>query len=258
MVYENEMKRLEQAQKEAKSIDPISKTFSGDLPLDGAHAICEGNIQKRIDAGDRIAGFKVGLTNIAAREKMGMPDSFYGYLLESMVLESGARLKREDMIEPRLECEICFRLKRDLRGENLSVDDIMDATEAVCASFEVCDARIANWACAYPDFIADNGMSCSVVLGGEWHPPADIDLPNERAVLTCNDEKVAEGTGELSMGHPARAVAWLAGKLAERGKGLQAGQIVMTGTLTGMTPMEKGAQYKVAFSNLGEVTLSVV
>ena len=85
-----------------------------------------------------------------------------------------------------------------------------------------------------------------------------MDLPNERAILTRNGEKIAEGTGELSMGHPAKSVAWLAGKLAERGKGLDAGQMVMTGTLTGLTPMEKGAAYRAAFSTLGDVTLSVV
>ncbi|MBW1789105.1 MAG: fumarylacetoacetate hydrolase family protein [Deltaproteobacteria bacterium] len=258
MVYEDEMKRLEQAEKTRKPIDPISQSFSGDLPLEGAYAICEGNIQRRLDSGEKIVGFKVGLTNIAAREKMGMPDSFYGYLLDSMVLESGVRLKREGLIEPRLESEICFKLKSDLQGKDLTVDDVMIATEGICASFEICDARIGNWACAYPDFIADNGMSCRVALGGTWHPAADIDLPNERAVLTCNGEKIAEGAGELSMGHPAKVVAWLAGKLADRGKGLKAGQIVMTGTLTGMTPMEKGAEYAAAFSTLGEVTLSVV
>lgn len=258
MAYEYEMKRLEQAEKEVKPIDPISKSFPGYPSLEWAHAICEGKIQKKIDAGEKIAGFKVGLTNIAARKKMGMPDSFYGYLLDSMVLESGVNLKRDEMIEPRLESEICFKLKSDLQGKGLTVKDVMNATEVICASFEICDARIANWACAYPDFFADNGMSCRVVLAGSWHPPADIDLPNERAVLTCNGDKVAEGSGDMAMGHPANVVAWLAGKLAERGKGLKAGQIIMTGTLTAMVPMEKGAEYMAAFSTLGKVTLSVI
>jgi len=83
---------------------------------------------------------------------------------------------------------------------------------------------------------------------------AGFDFLNERVVLTQAGKELAQGTGALAMGHPAKAVAWLVGKMADRNKGLEAGQIVMTGTLTPILPIEKGATYVAKFSTLGEVT----
>ena len=258
MAYEKEMQMLERAEKEVRPVDPISDFVPGGLSVDNAHAICEGNIQRRLDKGERIVGYKVGLTNIAAREKMGMPDSFYGYLLDSMMLESGCKLRMEALIEPKIESEICFKLKKDIQGKGLTIDDVLDATGGVSAAFEICDARIKGWACRYPDFFADNGLACRVALSGTWHPAKDVDLRNEKVALSRNGEKIAEGKGELCMGHPAKAVAWLAGRLADRGKGLKAGQIVMTGTLTPITPMVKGVIYLSQFSTLGSVKITTV
>lgn len=258
MAYENEMRMLEQAEKGIRPISSIADFFPGGLSVDDAHLICEGNIQRRLEEGERIVGYKVGLTNIAAREKMGMPDSFYGYLLESMLLESGCELRMDAFIEPKIESEICFKLAKDIQGKGLTVDDVVNATEAVSASFEICDARIKGWACRYSDYFADNGLACRVVLAGTWHPVKDVDLRNETVQLHRNGEKIAGGRGELCMGHPAKAVAWLAGKLADRGKGLKAGQIVMTGTLTPITPMERGVAYLSRFLTLGSVRITTV
>jgi 2-keto-4-pentenoate hydratase len=258
MAYEKEMKMLERAEKETSPIDSISGIVPGGLSVDDALVICEGNIRRRLDQGERLVGYKVGLTNLAAREKMGMPDSFYGYLLESMMLDNGCELRMEALIEPKIESEICFRLGKDLEGKDLTVGDVLKATDGVSASFEICDARIRSWACRYPDFFADNGLACRVVLAGKWFPPEAVDFPAESVILSRDGVTIAEGRGELCMGHPARAVAWLTGKLAERGKGLKAGQIVMTGTLTPITPMEKDAVYQSRFSTLGSVKITTV
>ena len=128
----------------------------------------------------------------------------------------------------------------------------------MCASFEICDARIKDWKCPYPDFFADNGFSARVVLSGVWQPVSRVDLLGETVVLTQEGNRIATGKGEMALGHPANAVAWLAGKLAERGKKLEAGQIVMTGTLTPITPIAKGSIYVASFSTLGQVRAAFV
>jgi 2-keto-4-pentenoate hydratase len=254
MAYEREMDILVEAEKTREPIGPVSDMVQGGLSLEDAHAICEGNIDRRLAAGEQIAGYKVGFTNIPVREKMGLPDSTYGYILGSMVLRSGATLAMSELIAPKIECEICFRLGQDLSGRNLTVDQVLQATEAVSASFEICDARIKDWKCPYPDFFADNGFSARIVLSGRWVPVIEVDLLAEEVVLTQDGQELARGKGEMAMGHPAKAVAWLAAKLADRGKGLQAGQVVMTGTLTPILPIEKGSTYVARFSTLGEVT----
>jgi 2-keto-4-pentenoate hydratase len=258
MAFEKEMQILVDAEKARKPIGPVSDLVSGGLSLDDAHRICERNIEKRIKAGEKMAGFKIGFTNLAVREKMGLPDSTYGYLMDSMLLKSGVEVAMSGLIAPKIECEICFKLKQGLKGKGLSAEQVIAATEAVCASFEICDARIKDWKCPYNDFFADNGFSARVVLSGKWVPVAGFDFLNEKVVLTQGGKELAQGTGALAMGHPAKAVAWLAGSLADRGKGLEAGQIVMTGTLTPILPIEKGTTYVAKFSTLGEVTASFI
>lgn len=245
---------LKRAEATRQPIGPVSDLFEGGLTLEQAHAICEANIAERIAAGDPLCGYKVGFTNIPVRDKMGLPDSTYGYILESMVLLSGGTLDMGELIAPRIECEICFRLAKPLSGKGLTVAQVLDATEAVAGAFEICDARIRDWKCPYPDFFADNGFSARIVLQGSWHDVSEVDLLGESVVLTQDEAPIAEGRGEMAMGHPANAVAWLAGKLADRGKGLEAGQLVMTGTLTPILPIQAGSTYEATFSTLGSVT----
>lgn len=253
MTIEEIMQALVQAEKEGIPIDPVSDMAPGGLSLEDGHRICEANIQKRLDAGETVAGFKVGFTSAATRHKMGVPDSTYGYIMDSMVLKSGVDLLMKGLVGPKIECEICFMLGKDIAGKNLSIEQVLDATESICASFEICDARIIGWKCPYPDFFADNGFSCRVVRSGDCCPVGEMDFFGETVVLTRNGNKLAEGRTGSEMGHPANAIIWLAGKLADRGKGLKAGQFIMTGTLTPLLTIERGSTYTASFSSLGKI-----
>lgn len=249
---------LAQAERDRTAVRPVSDLVPGGLTLDVAHAVCEHNLQRRLDSGERIAGFKVGFTNIPVREKMGLPDSTYGYLLDSMVLPSGGELRMDELVAPKIESEICFKLSRDLAGPDLTIEQVLDATEAVCASFEICDARIRDWKCPYPDFFADNGFSARIVLSGRWVPVGQVDLLNEAVAISQGGAVFAEGRGAMALGHPANALSWLARKLAERGRGLSAGMVVMTGTLTPITLIVRDSTYVASFSTLGSVEKTFV
>ena len=254
MAFEKLREILVKAERGRVPVGPLSDHVEGGLTLDQAHTICEENIQVRLDAGEEMNGYKVGFTNIPVRDKMGLPDSTYGYLLDTMVLESGGEFQMNELIAPKIECEICFKLKAPLSGKGLTTGDVLAATEAVRASFEICDARIKDWKCPYADFFADNGFSARIILGGKgWVSPDEVDLLNEEVVLTRNGVELARGFGKDAMGHPANAVSWLAGKLADRGKSLNAGDLVMTGTLTPILAIEAPAVYKAEFSSLGVV-----
>lgn len=258
MAFAKAIRVLIEAAKNRQAVGPISDLVPGGLSLEDAHTICETIIQRRIEAGDEHIGYKVGFTNISVREQMGLPDSTYGYELKSMVFENGGELSMSALIAPKIECEICVRLGQDLNGKSLTVAQVMGAIEAVGASFEICDARIQGWKCPYPDFFADNGFAAGIVLSGRWVPVGEVNLLEETVVLTQDGAKLAEGRGAMAMGHPANVVAWLAGKLADRGKGLKAGQLVMTGTLTPIFPIEQGSTYVASFSTLGEVRKTFV
>jgi 2-keto-4-pentenoate hydratase len=259
----SDIERIAQVLRDAEAgrsaVGPVSDLVEGGLTIETAHQVCESNVARRVAAGERIVGYKVGFTNLAVREKMGLPDSTYGYLFEGMVLPSGGTMALGELIAPKIESEICVRLGQDLSGPGVTASDALAAVDAVRASFEICDARILDWKCPYPDFFADNGFSARIVLGEhEWVPTAEVDLLAETVKLSKDGEVFAEGRGEMALGSPANAVAWLANKLAERGKGLLAGQLVMTGTLTPITPIEPGSTYVAAFGSLGRVSKSFV
>lgn len=248
---------LRDAEASRTAVGPVSDLVEDGLTLDMAHDVCESNIARREAAGERIAGYKVGFTNIAVRERMGLPDSTYGYLMGGMVVGSGGSLDMAEMIAPKIESEICVRLGRDLSGPGVTAADVLTAADAVRAAFEICDARILDWKCPYPDFFADNGFSARIVLGGTgWLPIGEVDLLGETVVLSKDGEAFAEGRGEMALGSPANAVAWLANKLAARGRSMAAGMLVMTGTLTPITPIERGSTYVASFSTLGAVEMT--
>jgi 2-keto-4-pentenoate hydratase len=246
------------AEQSRSAIGPVSDLVAGGLTLDMAHAVCEANIQIRLDAGERVVGYKVGSTNARVRHAMGLPGPTYGYLLDNMVLLSGGELSMKELIAPRIESEICFRLRRDLHGPNLTIEQVLDATDAVSAAFEICDSRMKDWKCPYHDWFADNGFAARIVLPGRWVPVHEVDLVREAVVLTQDTTTIAAGTGEMVMDNPANAIVWLAQSLYERGKGLSAGTLVMTGTITPVTPIRQGSAYSASFSTLGSVQKTFV
>lgn len=244
---------LGEAERTRTPVGPVSDLVVGGLTADLGQAVSEAGIQARIANGERIAGYKVGSTNMRVRLAMGLPDATYGYLMDTMILPTGGNLRMDEFIDPRLECEICFRLGADLAGPDLTIEQVLDATDAVSASFELCDSRIKAWACPYPDWFADNGFAARIVLPDRWLPVGDRDLRAEAVILTQDGTAIAEGKGELVLGHPANAVAWLARKLHERGRSLAAGMVVMTGSLTTVTPVTRASRYVASFTTLGTV-----
>jgi 2-keto-4-pentenoate hydratase len=259
MKHQKLLEALQKAEKTRVAIGPVSDMVPGGLTLDEAKAIAEEGVRQRLEKGEKMSGYKVGFTNIAVRQKMGLPGSTYGYILDTMVLKSGDVCRMDELIAPKIETEICFRLKKRLSASDLTVEKVMKATEGVRPAFEICDARIKDWKCPYPDFFADNGFSARIVLGGDgWTNAKDIDLREVQDSLYKNGEKIAEGKGSNALDHPANAVIWLAQELAKRGRIIDAGELVMTGTLTPILPVSRNDKYRAAFSQLGEVTVSFV
>jgi len=253
MAYEKERQILVQADKNRVQVDPLSSIVPGGLTLEAAHAICEANIQARIDGGDRLRGYKVGYPNPVVRQALGVPDANYGYVLQSMVLEQAGAFNMKELIGPRIECEIAFVLKAPLSGPGLTVEDVLAASEGICAAFEIADAHFKDWKCPYPDTFADNSFCARVVLSERLVPATEFDLTRETAVIYRDGVELGRGLSDTIMGHPARSVAWLAGKLAERGRSLRAGDFILTGSVTPIYDMKAPATYRGTFAHLGVV-----
>jgi 2-oxo-3-hexenedioate decarboxylase len=223
------------------------------LTSDDAYAIQEQVIERRLAAGERLVGAKVGLTSRAKQQEMGINEPVYGLLTDAMALEADSTLKLSTVIHPRLEPEIVFILGKALAGPGVGIHDVLEATSAICCGFEVIDSRYIDFRFLLADVIADNTSASRFVLGSVKTPPAGIDLSLTGCLFEENGAVVATAAGAAILGHPAAAVAKLANFLSRRGRHLEAGWIVLSGGLTAAQPLAPGSQFAATFAHLGRV-----
>jgi len=192
------------------------------------------------------------------KKPLGIDEPIYGTLLESNRVANGETILLSRLIHPRVECEIAFLLGENLVGPAVAVSDVLAATQAVMASLEINDPRTREWKIGSREAIADNGVAARVVLGEQRLPIEDLDLPNTTVLLKRNGEEVASATGAAVLGDPARAVAWLANKLAEHHQTLKADEIVLPGSMTPLCPVGTADKVEAEFDALGSVSVRFV
>ncbi|MCW2648388.1 MAG: amnF, partial [Pseudonocardiales bacterium] len=199
---------------------------------------------------------KLGLTSVAKQRQMNVDDPLYGWLTGDMALDVGQVLRCENYIQPRCEPEVAFLLRTDLTGAHVTATQVLAATEAVFPAIDVLDSRYAGYAFTLPDVVADNASAAGFVLGGQATDPTGIDLRLTGVVLEKNGELVATAAGAAVLGHPAASVAWLVRALAARGRGLEAGQVVLSGALTEAVAVAAGDVVVARFDRLGTLELA--
>lgn len=245
---------LARAEDERTPLAPLSATYGLRSPAD-AYAVQQALLQRKLRAGGRVVGRKIGLTSAAMQRLLGVDEPDYGFLLDTMVVPDGAALSRAGFLAPRVEPEIGFWLAADLRGPGVTAADVLAATRGVSAAIELVDSRIADWKITLADTIADNASSARVVVSERVVPLTGLDLAAEAVTLRQNGAEVGQGSGAAVLGHPAAAVAWLANALAAYGELLRAGDLVLPGAMCAAVPAVGGDSFEAAFTSLGSVAL---
>jgi 2-keto-4-pentenoate hydratase len=251
---------LERAEADRVPIDPLTETFPG-MDVEDAYEIQLANIAKRVSAGAVVRGHKVGLSSRAMQQMMGVHEPDYGHLLHDMFVFEDGDAGVERYCYPRVEVEVAFILGATLPAQGCTERDVIDATEAVAPAIELIDSRITDWNIRIGDTIADNASSAGYVLGPERVKPGDIDLRtiDARLLRRANGgevEKVAEGRSDAVLGNPVTAVAWLARKVAAFGVTLEAGQVILPGSVHRAIDVRPGDDFEAVFDGLGAVRLS--
>jgi 2-oxopent-4-enoate/cis-2-oxohex-4-enoate hydratase len=224
------------------TLPPLIETDPS-LTKDDAYAISLDLLARRIADGERVVGKKIGATSKAVQDMLGVREPDFGFLTDWMHATGDIDLTKKALIAPRAEAEIAFILKASLTGPGVTAADVVAATEAIAPCFEIVDSRIRDWKISIVDTIADNA-SCGVfVLGDERIDPAGIDLPALHVTVTKNGEPQSEGYGHAVQGNPAEAVAWLANTLGAHGVTLDAGDIILSGSLVPLAPAAKGDRF---------------
>ena len=247
---------LYQAMLKREAVSPLtSRGF--DISIDDAYHISLRMLQNRLDAGERVIGKKIGVTSKPVQDMLGVFQPDFGFLTDAMVYPDGAEIPvAGQLIAPRAEGEIAFRLRKDLNGPGVTEADVLDATESIIPCFEIVDSRIQDWKIAIQDTVADNA-SCGVfVLGTEQVDPRQLDLPNLRMRVFKNGSLISEGLGSAVQGNPLTAVAWLANTLGGFGIPFKAGEIILSGSLVPLEPAHVGDRFELTIDGLGSARVS--
>lgn len=245
---------LIEAERTRTAIAPFSDTHP-DLDVETAFQAQWMFVEHHLDRGETLMGAKLGLTSRAKQEAMGVHEPSYGWVTSGMIAPRGERLPLEELIHPRAEPEIAFLIGDQLVAP-VTVVDVLSATKAVFAAIDVLDSRYADFRFRLADVVADNASAGRVGLGSQARKPGELeDLRLVGCVLRRQGDVVATAAGAAAMGHPAAAVAWLVNTLAEQGKYLAAGSLVLSGGLTAPVKLQPGEVVSAEFDGLGSVEI---
>jgi len=245
------------ALRERRTVPPLIARYPA-LTIDDAYAISLGALERRKADGERVVGKKIGVTSKAVQDMLGVHQPDFGFLTDRMYIQGDINVEANGLIAPRAEAEIGFILKSSLKGPGVTADEVIAATEAIVPCFEIVDSRIEDWKIAIVDTVADNA-SCGVyVLGEDRADPRAHDLPNLHVTVTKNGQPLSEGYGHAVQGSPAEAVAWLANTLGAYGVTLEAGDVILSGSLVPLEPAKAGDLFEMQLHGIGSCTARFV
>jgi 2-oxopent-4-enoate/cis-2-oxohex-4-enoate hydratase len=230
-----------------------------EITIEDAYHVQRRMMDRRIADGETIIGKKIGVTSKAVQQMLDVHQPDFGWLTDQMVYESGAEMPiSTELIQPRAEGEIAFILKADLRGPGVSAADVLAATEWVTPCFEVVDSRIRDWKIRIQDTVADNASCGLFVLGEQKVRPRDVDLTTCGMVVRKNGETLSTGAGAAALGSPVSCVAWLANTLGAFGIPLRAGEVILSGSLVPLEPVEAGDIMTLEIGGIGGASVRFV
>ncbi len=250
---------LYRALRSQSTVTPLTEREVG-ITIEDAYHISLRMVGRRVELdGETIVGKKIGVTSAPVQEMLGVFQPDFGFLTDAMHYPDGAEIPvAGNLIQPRAEGEIAFRLKSDLVGPGVTEQDVLNATESIMPCFEIVDSRIQNWNIKIEDTVSDNA-SCGVyTLGSNEVDPRTIDLPNLKMKVYKNGELHSEGVGSAVQGNPLTAVAWLANTLGEFGIEFKAGEVILSGSLVPLIPVVAGDQMHLELEGVGTASCSFV
>jgi len=244
------------AEKDRKQAVQLTKTWP-DITFEDAYAISTEVANRKIAAGAKLIGHKVGLTSKAMQRSSMIDEPDYGHLLDNMMIADGAKIPHENFCKPRIEVELAFILGKKLQGPGVGLAEVLRAAEYVVPALEIVDARLQDPRKIF-DTISDNGAAAGIVIGGRPVGPMDVDLRWVGGIMYKNSEIEETGVAAGVLGHPALGVAWLANKLGQHGVALEPGHLVLAGSFTRVVFAQKGDTIHGDFGSLGGIAIQFV
>jgi 2-oxo-hept-3-ene-1,7-dioate hydratase len=247
---------LEKAFKERKQATQLSTTWPN-ITIEDAYGISTIWAKRRMAAGRKLIGHKVGLTSKAMQRSSNINEPDFGYLFDDMMIPDGGKVEHAAYCRPRVEIELAFVLGQRLMGPGVTLTDVLRATEYVVPSLELVDARLQDPRKIF-DTVSDNAAASGIVIGGRPVRPMDVDLRWVGGIMYVNGEIEETGVAAGVLGHPAMGVAWLANRLGSLGTPMEPGHIVLAGSFTRVVFPKKGDTLHADFGQLGGISIHYV
>ena len=247
------------AQRDRVRIPAPSTTF-GELSLHDAYEVQARVTARRVEAGERQVGWKVGATSFAILEQFkGQIDGpSYGAMMSATTFSDPEKIEASAFFGMGVEPEIGIVLERPLRGPGITNVDVLAAAAGVVAAVEILDGRIQEGTSSLADGTADNAFHGASVLGTLMRPARGFDFLHEGAIVRKNGKLFGSACGVEALGNPLSVVSWLANELAKHDRQIEAGQVISTGSLTGVCPAEAVDVIEMSFANLGTIGFPIV
>lgn len=258
---------LAKSEKTREPVEHFSKRFPG-MTIEDGYRVSRAWVAMQLAAGRKVIGHKIGLTSRAMQQASQIDEPDYGTLLDSMLFTCTPgqvlSIPTDRFLVPRVEVELAFILKKDLKGPDVGVEQVLDATEYITPAIEIIDARIEQFDrhTKAPrkvfDTISDNAANGGIVLGGQRVAPRSIDRAWCGAILRQNGAVEETGLAAGVQGDPAVGIAWLANKLAPWGESLQPGHTVLAGSFTRPVAAKAGDVFEADYGPLGKLAFRFV
>ena len=254
-LYDAELKR--------QQIEPITLTHP-EMSMDDAYAVQSAWVQRKIQDGRKVVGYKIGLTSKAMQRVMKIDTPDYGVLLDDMIFPDGGEINVADFLDPQIEVELAFVLKERLFGDNVTLEQVMAATDYIIPAFELIAARSfrvhpqTGYTRTVKDTISDNAANAGIIMGGIKINPEEMDLRWAGAIVKRNGEVEQTGLAAAVLDHPANGICWIAKRFAPHGVALEPGQILLSGSFTAPIKVKAGDLVTAEYGPLGDISVKFI
>jgi 2-oxo-hept-3-ene-1,7-dioate hydratase len=253
--------RLYQAENAAAQMPALTLSYP-DMDMDDAYRVQKSWVDRKVADGREVVGYKIGLTSRAMQMAVKIDTPDYGVLLDDMVFPNGGTIPANDFTDPRIETEFAFVMKESLAGEDVTIEQVIAATDYVVPALELIAARSfrvdpeTGYTRKVYDTIADNAANAGIILGDTKIDPREVDLRWAGALLYLNEQIEETGLAAGVMDHPAHGIRWVCKRFAPWGIGLEPGQIILSGSFTRPVIVTPGDNIRADYGDFGQIKVA--